>query len=65
MGRSQLTIFMDKHLGLEYSVLAWLVDKAEIQNGGMMICKTIKRNNQRRVRRKSKEISNIDTKGRK
>ena len=65
MGRSQLTIFVDKHLGLEYPVLAWLVDKAEIQNGGVMIYKTIKRNNQQRARRKSKEISNIDTKGRK
>jgi len=40
-------------------------DKAEVWSGGVMICKTTKRNNQRRERSKSKEISNTDTKGRK
>ena len=42
--------------------LTLLVDEAEVRNGNVMICKTIKKYNKKREWHKSKESSNTDTK---
>ena len=49
MGRSELTVLVYKHLGLKYFVQALLVNKAEVRNNGVMICKTIKKHNQKKI----------------
>ena len=38
-----------KHLGLKYFVQALLVNKTEVRNNDVMICKTIKKHNQKKI----------------
>ena len=45
MGYSQLSVFVDIDLGLKYFCQIWLVDKAKIRDGRVLICKFTKNQN--------------------
>ena len=45
MGCSELFVFMDQDLGLEYVGQVWLVDKAEVWDSRVLICRFIKSKN--------------------
>ena len=45
----ELTVLVYKHLGLKYFIQALLVNKTEVRNNGVMICKTIKKHNQKKI----------------
>jgi len=45
VGCSELSIFMDKDLGLEYVGQVWLIDKAEVWDRRVIICRFIRSKN--------------------
>ena len=38
-----MAVLVNEHLSLQYLVQAHLVDKIEVRNVGMLVCKTIKK----------------------
>ena len=44
-----MTVLVYKHLSLKYFVQALLVNKTKVRNNGVMIYKTIKKHNQKRI----------------
>ena len=43
MGRFELTVHVNEHLGLQYLVQARLIDKIEVGNDGALVCTTIEK----------------------
>ena len=45
VGCSELSIFMDRDLGLEYVGQVWLINKAEVWDRRVIICRSIRSTN--------------------
>ena len=57
MSRPQLPVFVNKNLDLEYFGQVWLVDKAEVRNSKVLVCKFIfKKKKKKKIFRKISQM---------